>query len=174
MILSTVRLLFVSGNKVSVYFPLVYFIPVVEQKVTTLLLERTVACLLSFEGIHNTDSSSQTDAFLLDANPGTEPSCFCKEKKYIYLLSLVKLFFKRLHSIIFPLLILRMYWPFIKSTTMHYGDICRYDKLKTLMETPIWCLHTICHEMDIESYVPEGLADFTELVIFKHASSLSL
>lgn len=45
----------------------------------------------------------------------------------MYLLSLAKLFFKRLHSIIFPLLILRTYWAFIKFATMLYGAICIYN-----------------------------------------------
>lgn len=102
----------------------------------------------------------------------TVETCFCKEKN-IYI-SLVKLFFKRLHSIIFLLLILRTYWAFIKSATMLFGDICIYNKLKTLMEISMWCLHTMWHELNIESYVPEGLANFTEHVAFKQASSLSL
>ena len=42
------------------------------------------------------------------------------------------------------------------------------------MEVPIWCLHTMWRELDIESYVSEGAANFTEHVAFKQASSLSL
>ena len=42
------------------------------------------------------------------------------------------------------------------------------------METPIWCLHTMWYGLSIESYVPEGVSYFTEYMIFKQASSLSL
>ena len=86
----------------------------------------------------------------------------------MYLLSLMQLFFKRLHSIIFSLLIPRTYWALIKTANLLYGVICIYDTSKTLMEIPIWYLHTMWHTAS------EGAADFIEPVIFKQASSFSL
>lgn len=60
-----------------------------------------------------------------------------------------------------------MYCAFIKPPTLLYGAICIYNKLNTPVEIPIWCLHTMWRELDIESYVSEGAANFTEHVILK-------
>lgn len=89
-------------------------------------------------------------------------------------LSLLKHFSKRLHSIVFPFLRLQMYWALIKSATLPCRAVFIYNKWKTLVETPIWCLYTVWYDLNIESYVPEGFTNFTEHVIFKQASSFSL
>lgn len=41
------------------------------------------------------------------------------------------------------------------------------------MQIPAWCLHSIRHELDIKRYVPKGVANFTEHVIFNQSSRLS-
>lgn len=63
---------------------------------------------------------------------------------------------------------LKTYWALIKFATLLYGAIGMYIHLKTLMEIPTWYLHTMWHT------TPEGVANSTELVVFKQAPSLSL
>ena len=60
------------------------------------------------------------------------------------------------------------YWALIKFAALLYGAICIYDKLKTLMKISTWYLHTVWHT------TPEGVANSTELVVFKQSPSLCL
>jgi len=85
------------------------------------------------------------------------------------LLFIVGVPYKGLKSII----ILGNYWPMINVTISCCGIVFIYNQIRALMETPAWYLYATWSNLNFDTYIPDGIANFTNSMMFKPVSRFS-
>lgn len=75
--------------------------------------------------------------------------------------------YKGLKAILF----FETYW-FLKFIMFCLGDV--YNQLTALMETPAWYLYVMLYDLNIDSYIPKGVANFKNNVMFRPVSRFSV
>ena len=53
------------------------------------------------------------------------------------------------------------YWFVIKFITFCCGVVYIYNQVRALMETPAWYLYAVLYDLNIDNYIPDGIANFT-------------
>ena len=85
------------------------------------------------------------------------------------LLFIVGVPYKGLKSII----ILGNYWPMINVTISCCGIVFIYNQIRALMEPPAWYFYAVWNNLNFDTYIPDGIVNFTNTTVFKPVSRLS-
>ena len=76
--------------------------------------------------------------------------------------------YKGLKTIMF----LGSYWPII-NVMISCGIVFIYNQIRALMKTPAWYLYAKWYNFNFDTYIPDGIANFTNTMMFKLVSRVS-
>ena len=85
------------------------------------------------------------------------------------LLFIVGALYKGLKAIMF----FASYWPIINIMSSCCGIVFIYNQIRALMETPVRYLYAMWYNLNFDTSIPDGIANFTYNTMFKLVSRLS-
>jgi len=85
------------------------------------------------------------------------------------LLFIVGAMYKGLKAI----MILGNYWPTVNIMISCCGIVFIYNQIRALMETPAWYFYAVWNNLNFDTYIPDGIVNFTNTTVFKPVSRLS-
>ena len=62
------------------------------------------------------------------------------------------------------------YWSLINFVLSCCGIVYVYNQIRALTETPAWYLYTVLYDLNIDNYIPDGIANFTNNMVSRLCS----